>query len=101
VADMVVEVEDDQSDLIHVGRAVSIAARSVRRDDDIDLHIRRHILVRLDGIAIADEGERPVYPEAKITEVRELPARTADAVEYVDTHGAMIRRPCGVVLGVR
>jgi len=49
---------------VRIGTAVSIDARSVRRDDD-DLRIRRHTLVRLDAVAILGAGEVPYYEHAK------------------------------------
>jgi hypothetical protein len=76
VADLVIEVDDVQCELIRPGRAVSIDARSIRRDDDHDLHIRRHRLAVLDAVAVLANGERPWYVGAEIVSVREAPAST-------------------------
>jgi hypothetical protein len=78
VADVaVVPAEEEvQRELIRPGRAVSIDARSIRRDDDLDLHIRRHRLATLDAVAVLADGERPWYAGSEIVAVREPAART-------------------------
>jgi hypothetical protein len=103
VADLVLDLEDDLPDLIQPGRPVSIDARSIRRDDDEDLHIRRHTLVQLQAVALLADGERPWYPEAKIISVRQLPARREPTVG-VECHGeprVIVRHGIGQMLGVR
>jgi len=75
LADMLIEAHDGRLDRVRVRTPVSIDARSVRRDDDDDLRIRRHTLVRLDAVAILGAGEVPWFQHAKIVGVRELPVR--------------------------
>jgi hypothetical protein len=99
VTELVLEVDDKQRELIRPGRAVSIDARSIRRDDDLDLHIRRHRLATLDAVAVLADHERPWYPGAEIVSVREAPARTKG--EIIETRGVIRRERIGQVLGVR
>jgi hypothetical protein len=105
LADMLVEAEDELLDRVKIGTPVSIDARSVKRDDDSDLRIRRHSLVRLDAVAVLGRGEVPYYEHAKITGVRELGARPVDRAvdegEFVETGGAMIRRYFETTITVR
>jgi hypothetical protein len=99
IADLVLEVDDEQRELIRPGRAVSIDARSIRRDDDLDLHFRRHRLATLDAVAVLADGERPWYAGAEIVAVREPAARIKG--EIIETRGVIRRERIGQVLGVR
>lgn len=94
---------DDPNVLRHVcnGRPVSIDARSIKRDDNELIHVRRHRLVQLQAIAILDPGEVPVYDGAKITRVRPLPARTAAPVGALDLGGYVLREGDEVIDHVR
>jgi hypothetical protein len=75
LADLVLEVNAAQRELVRVGQAVSIDARSVRRDDNELSQTRRHRLATLDSVAILRDGERPWYDGARIVGVREQPER--------------------------
>jgi hypothetical protein len=79
-AELALEVNAEQRALIRHGGGVSIDARSLRRDDDSDLYIRRHRMAKLDAVAICANGERPIYPEAKIVSIDELRERRAAKV---------------------
>lgn len=75
-ADMTIDTDDPAAlERIKVGAPVSLGARTIRRDDDVHLHIRRHTLAQLQHIAIARHGEIAKISGAKITSVR----RMADA----------------------
>jgi hypothetical protein len=101
VADFVVEAGDpDVLRHVHVGRAVSIDARSVRRDDDDFVRIRRHRLAQLKAIAILNPGQHPGYEGAEITRIREVAQATTVEGEVLTGDG-VLSRDCGVVLGVR
>jgi hypothetical protein len=92
LAELVLEVDDVQRELIRPGRAVSIDARSIRRDDDLDLHLRRHRLATLDAVAVLADGERPWYVGAEIVSVREAPARVAAATLLDPDLGGIVLR---------
>jgi hypothetical protein len=101
-AALVLEVDDEQRDLIHPGRAVSIDARSIRRDDDALARVRRHTLAQLQAVAVLVDGERPVYDGARIVSVREAPARTSEGqASQVVIGGERLVRHFGKVLAVR
>lgn len=79
--------------LIKVGSRVSLAARSIRRDDDADLRVVRHRLCRLDEVALVREGEVAGFLEAKVTRVFEpatrpsRPSKSATSLAYKETNG--------------
>ncbi len=56
--------------LIRVGAPVSIGARTIRRDEDLDLRVKRHTMAQLQHIAIGAPGQLGAFPGAKITSVR-------------------------------
>jgi hypothetical protein len=74
-AELDLEVDETQADLIHVGVPVSIDARSLQRDDDHLVGTRRHRLVKLDALAIGLAGAHPGYEGATIVAVRKLGSR--------------------------
>ena len=103
VADIVVEAADPKV-LRHVclGRPVSIDARSIRRDADDFIRIRRHRLAQLQAIAILNPGQHPGYAGAKITRVTVAPKSAMELeAEVVHTRGMIRREGIGRVLAVR
>jgi hypothetical protein len=94
----VLEVDAEQRELIRPGRAVSIDARSIRRDDDLDLHLRRRRLATLDAVAVLADGEVLWYLGAEIVTVREAPARSVSAQALDPDLGGVVLRDGDVVI---
>lgn len=111
VADLVIEDGphyDEARERIRVGQPVSLDARSLNRDDDVDLYIRRHYVVKLEAVAILADGETPAYDGARVTFVRERTGENSKAAlptsrsagEIIHHHSGVLVRNCGVVTAV-
>lgn len=102
IAEVIIESDDEKLlERVRVGQAVSIDAYSTDIDHDIDLRLRRHIVTRLNHLAILRDRDIPGYAGAKILAVRELPARTTAKGEVIATRGIIRREGIGQVIGVR
>jgi hypothetical protein len=84
IADAVIETDDPAVlERIHEGRALSIDAKSIRRDDTELTHVRRQRLAQLQAIALLADGERPWYADARIVRPRtDAPPRRRSAVRH-------------------
>lgn len=90
-------VDEDAGELLEVGAAVSIDARSIRRDDHQDARTRRHRLVQLTDVCLVAPGEVAGLPGAKITAIRPLQSSlrsedlTPSGEEIIHGGGTLVR----------
>lgn len=106
------DVSDDDAALpvvrerLKVGAGISPGFRSISRDKNEDMHVVRHNVALLEEISTLKRDDVPGYLDAKITRVRELAAKRAKPEpargEVIEVRTrTVLRRDCGVILGIR
>jgi hypothetical protein len=69
---------------VKVGARVSLGAQSLRRYEDTEPNVVRHTLVRLEEIALVDDGEIAGFIGARITDLREVKPEPKPAALTLD-----------------
>jgi hypothetical protein len=84
-ADLVVESDDPEVlARIRPGTPVSLGGKALASASDLELRLKRHLLVHLEHVAILKEGQIGAIPGAKILSVREAKSTATDAAAGVD-----------------